>query len=84
MLRWIPVHSWRYSRSGVTSASGNLATYVQDDSGAQHSVVVFVNDDATLIMPDQTVPMGRMRQGEGFLVKTTYRNSKPVYEVSRA
>src|SRR5690606_40909625 len=39
-------------------------------------VVVFVSDDATLVMPDQTVPMGRMRPGEGFLVKTTYRNGK--------
>ncbi|MEQ1942410.1 hypothetical protein ABMA32_08315 [Mesorhizobium sp. VNQ89] len=46
-------------------------------------VVVFVNDDATLIMPDQSVPLGRMRLGEGFAIRTTYRNGKPVYEVRR-
>jgi hypothetical protein len=47
-------------------------------------VVVFVNDEATLIMPDQSVPMGRMRPGEGFMVRTTYKDRKPVYQVSRS
>lgn len=47
-------------------------------------VVVFVNDDATLIMPDQSVPLGRMRPGEGFVVRTTYKNGKAVYEAGRA
>ena len=46
-------------------------------------VVVFVNDEATLIMPEQAVPMGRMRPGEGFAVKANNQNGKITYEVKR-
>jgi hypothetical protein len=46
-------------------------------------VIVFVQDEATLIMPDQAVAMGRMSPGGGFAVRTSYRDGKPVYTVDR-
>ncbi len=47
-------------------------------------VIVFVDDNATLIMPDQAVPMGRMAPGGGFAVRTSYKDGKPVYSVERS
>lgn len=44
-------------------------------------VVVFVHDEATLIMPDQAVPMGKLQKGEGFAVRTVIENGRRSYEV---
>ena len=48
----------------------------------QH-VIVFVNDDATLIMPDQDVPLGPMKPTDGFSVRQTFGAGGIKYEVTR-
>jgi hypothetical protein len=47
-------------------------------------VIVFVNDEATLIMPGQDVPLGRMKPTDGFSVRQTFGPGGPAYEVVRA
>lgn len=46
-------------------------------------VIVFVNDVATLIMPDQDVPLGSMNPADGFSVRQTFGPGGMTYEVSR-
>jgi hypothetical protein len=46
-------------------------------------VIVFVNDVATLIMPDQDVPLGVMNPADGFAVRQTFGPGGPTYEVTR-
>jgi hypothetical protein len=47
-------------------------------------VLVFVNDDATLIMPGQDVPLGKMKPTDGFSVRQTFGAGGLTYEVTRA
>jgi hypothetical protein len=47
-------------------------------------VIVFVNDVATLIMPDQDVPLGAMNPADGFSVRQTFGPGGMTYEVTRA
>lgn len=47
-------------------------------------VVVFVESNATLILPDQIVPLGLMRPGEGFRLKPVFRDGRRSFEVERA
>lgn len=47
-------------------------------------VLVFVNDDATLIMPGQDVPLGKMKPTDGFSVRQTIGAGGMTYEVTRA
>jgi len=47
-------------------------------------VIVFVNDAATLIMPDQDVPLGPMNPADGFSVRQTFGPGGPTYEVTRS
>jgi hypothetical protein len=44
-------------------------------------IVVFVNDQATLIMPD--VPLGLMKPTYGFSVRRVLGPNGPTYEVRR-
>jgi hypothetical protein len=46
-------------------------------------VIVFVNGDATLIMPDQDVPLGPMKPTDGFSVRQTFGAGGMRYEVTR-
>jgi hypothetical protein len=46
-------------------------------------IVVFVNDQATLIMPDQDVPLGPMKPTDGFSVRRVLGPNGPTYEVRR-
>ena len=46
-------------------------------------MIVFVNDDATLIMPDQDVPLGPMKPTDGFSVRQTFGAGGMKYEVTR-
>jgi hypothetical protein len=47
-------------------------------------VIVFVNDEATLIMPDQDVPLGAMNPADGFSVRQTFGpGGSLTYEVTR-
>ncbi len=46
-------------------------------------VIVFVNDVATLIMPDQDVPLGPMNPADGFSVRQTLGPGGMSYEVTR-
>jgi hypothetical protein len=46
-------------------------------------VIVFVNDEATLIMPDQDVPLGPMKPTDGFSVRQTFGAGGMKYEVTR-
>ena len=46
-------------------------------------VLVFVNDEATLIMPGQDLPLGKMKPTDGFAVRQTFGPRGPTYEVTR-
>jgi hypothetical protein len=46
-------------------------------------VIVFVNDEATLIMPDQDVPLGPMKPTDGFSVRQVLGAGGMKYEVTR-
>ena len=46
-------------------------------------VLVFVNDVATLIMPDQDLLLGPMKQTDGFTVRRTFGANGLVYEATR-
>jgi hypothetical protein len=46
-------------------------------------VIVFVNEIATLIMPDQDVPLGPMNPADGFSVRQTFGPGGMTYEVTR-
>jgi hypothetical protein len=47
-------------------------------------VIVFVNDVATLIMPDQDVPLGQMNPADGFAVRQVLGpGGRLTYEVTR-
>jgi hypothetical protein len=42
-------------------------------------VIVFVNDIATLIMPDDTVPLGPMKRTDRLVLRTSSRPGMPKY-----
>jgi hypothetical protein len=46
-------------------------------------VVVFVNDDATLIMPDEAVPLGRMKPTDNFKIDRAFGPKGATYQVTR-
>jgi hypothetical protein len=46
-------------------------------------VLVFVNDHATLIMPEQDVPLGPMKPTDGFSVRQVFGPNGMTYEVTR-
>jgi hypothetical protein len=69
---------WLHQRAGRCQHSGGLAKqpyYGQLHQWAKNNlqkgiyVIVFVNDNATLIMPDQDVPLGRMLPADGLTVR---------------
>jgi hypothetical protein len=47
-------------------------------------VIVFVNDEATLIMPGQDLPLGKMKPTDGFAVRQVFGPRGPTYEVTRS
>jgi hypothetical protein len=47
-------------------------------------ILVFVNDEATLIMPGQDVPLGKMKPTDGFAVRQTFGPGGIAYEVTRS
>ncbi|WP_146686454.1 hypothetical protein [Bradyrhizobium canariense] len=49
-----------------------------------HHVIVFVGDIATLIMPGQDVPLGKMKPTDGFAVRQTFGPGGMTYEVTRS
>ncbi len=46
-------------------------------------LIMFVNRDATLIMPTGAVPMGQMSPLDGFIVRPVFSDGGPGYEVER-
>jgi hypothetical protein len=46
-------------------------------------VVVFVNDAATLIMPDEAVPLGAMKPTDNFKIDRMFGPKGPTYKVTR-
>jgi hypothetical protein len=46
-------------------------------------VVVFVNDEATLIMPDEAVPLGAMKPTDNFRIERAFGPKGATYQVRR-
>jgi hypothetical protein len=46
-------------------------------------VVVFVNDSATLIMPDDAIALGPMKPSDNFRIERTFGPRGPTYSVTR-
>jgi len=46
-------------------------------------VIVFLHDNATLVMPEEAVPMGRMSASDSFRVKRTFGPKGVTYSVER-
>jgi hypothetical protein len=63
---------------------GILRRWARDNLKKGRHVVVFVNDVATLVMPDQDVPLGKMNPSEGFSVRQTFGPNGMTYEVVRS
>lgn len=61
----------------------DLAAWAQQMLGHRLHVIVFVGENATLIMPDQEVPLGPMRPDEGFSIKRVFSGGGARYEVVR-
>jgi len=47
-------------------------------------VIVFVNDEATLIMPGQDLPLGKMKPTDGFAIREVFGPRGPTFEVMRS
>jgi len=63
---------------------GQLHQWAEVNLQKGRHVIVFVNDVATLIMPGQDVPLGRMKPTDGFSVRQTFGPGGLRYEVERA
>ena len=50
---------------------------------ARRHVLVFVNRDATLIMPTGPVPIGQMSPEDGFIVRETFTDKGKHYIAER-
>lgn len=60
-----------------------LHQWAADNLGKGIHVLVFVNDMATLIMPDQDIRLGSMKPTDGFSVRGTMGPTGVQYEVVR-
>ncbi len=49
----------------------------------ERHLIVFVNREATLIMPTGPVPMGAMSPNEGFVVRQVFTDAGPGYVAER-
>jgi hypothetical protein len=47
-------------------------------------VIVFVNDHATLIMPEEAVPLGKMAATDNFKIERAFGPNGPTYRVARS
>ena len=63
---------------------GQLRRLAETNLRDGRHVIVFVNDMATLIMPGQDLPLGRMKPTDGFAVRQTFGPNGPTYEVTRS
>jgi len=46
-------------------------------------VIVFVNDSATLVMPDETIMLGPMKPTDNFRIERAFGPKGPTYKVTR-
>lgn len=63
---------------------GMLRRWARENLKHGKHVVVFVNDVATLVMPDQDVSLGRMNPAEGFSLTQKFGPDGMTYEVVRS
>ena len=63
--------------------AGELKRFAADLLKQNRHVIMFVNDQATLILPDQTVPMGRMGPRDLFRLERVFRDGRASYDVVR-
>jgi hypothetical protein len=54
----------------------------EEKSGKGIHVIVFVNDMATLIMPDDTVPLGPMKPTDRLTVRQNFAAGAAKYEAT--
>ena len=47
-------------------------------------VIVFVNDNATLIMPQEAISLGRMTPSDNFKIEPAFGPNGPTYRVARS
>jgi hypothetical protein len=62
---------------------GQLHQWAADNLSKGVHVLVFVNETATLIMPQQDLPLGQMKPTDGFSVRGKMGPTGVVYEVER-
>ena len=46
-------------------------------------IIAFVNDSATLIMPEEAIPLGKMKASDKFRVERAFGENGPTYRVER-
>jgi hypothetical protein len=60
-----------------------LRRWSKDLIGKGLHVIVFINDNATLIMPEEAVPLGRMKATDNFKIARVFGPNGPTYRVER-
>lgn len=60
-----------------------LKRWARTNAAKRRHVIVFVQDEATLILPEQDVRLGKMRPGEGFSLRMQFGPDGPYYAVER-
>ena len=61
----------------------NLRAWAKSLLTERRHVIVFVNDMATLIMPDDDIPLGPMKASDQFRIEPTFGPNGQTYRVAR-
>jgi hypothetical protein len=61
----------------------HLRRWAKELNAKNRHIIAFVNDHATLIMPEEAIPLGRMTATDNFRLEPAFGPNGPTYRVAR-